>query len=581
MGADAVLVQASYAAAMANVPGDWSKIFNKQYEGLLLAHTAKMKMFGDAMEQFGEIGSSLIEKKNLEKQLREAEDQLRLNEDLLFGDAGSTTVGKLSTDNAERGVNANQQHYNNGGGSNVGMVISAQERFEDIKTQIKKISGKKFPSKKDKQKRMLLYKNFDLMKQGLIQDKASAIQYHEAGSGGLNSLINWPRMAELVDKGQLDGDLITLIKHVHDPNTNLEDYGIKVRYNEKNERIIDYFEGRLGIEYTVNNGGNMFNMMSYGVKPEVKSIKYKDLMGIIKYKATEEEANIEALFNRAGVGASETKKGTKTPVYSNWDGDVDENGNSIIGGLKSSTRRGIIAELKNVDVVNDLATRELFGTDRIYANDLKSHPGIDLLTYQMVLGKDLSQFDTNKDNELNAKERSVIGEDFLKEGDKAKIREVLTNPKNEGELVIAQNEFADYLTNLAGQHFKNNRPKKTLSAEELAAQKIIQENLKKSKTGMPWAPALPKDAFERKKYALVKSVMMNQSSIKDDDGDVWTREVDGHEFVWVNSDKSKTYRKYKMIQHVGRNSEYGNIPNDFDLNTIGTGTGTEGTSRAK
>ena len=75
MGADTALVNASYAASMANVPGDWSKIFNKQYEGLLLAHTAKWKAFGDAITKVGDLATTSIAQQKLWDQASTAMDE--------------------------------------------------------------------------------------------------------------------------------------------------------------------------------------------------------------------------------------------------------------------------------------------------------------------------------------------------------------------------------------------------------------------------------------------------------------------------------------------------------------------------
>jgi len=547
MGADATLVNAAYASAMANVPGDWSKIFNKQYEGLLLAHTAKWGAFGDAFEKIGEEGKEIAQAATERQQAWE--DKITDKIDNIWETLGvdSITPGELAVANTKQSVDENQNHYQDGGPSNVGMFIAVQERFENIKNKIQKINKKKFPSKKEKQERILLYKNFDVMKRGMINDKAAAIQFHKANIGGVNGLIDWDRMARMADNQEIDLELISLLKDVHDPNIDFEKAGITVRFNDKNEKIIDYFEGRLGIQYNMNNGGSMYNMMTYGTAQNVKSIKYKDLMKTVKYKATAEETKIGEILDGVAAEATAVKKGTKIPVNKSWT-------NKITGGLKSKTRKSIIAELKNGDVINFLATNPMLGTERVYANDIAGY--IDVLTYQDILGKDVSKFDINKDGEINRKELSAIGKDVLSNEDKTKIKEALINPKTDKELISAQNEYADYLTNIAEQHFNNNRP----------------PSPRKNKVGVPWAPRLPKDEFERKAFALVDAVNKEQKTIRDKDKDVWTKETAtkwGEEptVTYVNSDKTKRKSKIEMIQHVGQQTIYGNIPNDWDWNS--------------
>jgi len=549
MGADATLVNAAYASAMANVPGDWSKIFNKQYEGLLLAHTAKWGAFGDAFEKIGEEGKEIAQAATERQQAWE--DKITDKIDNIWETLGvdSITPGELAVANTKQSVSENQNHYQDGGPSNVGMFIAVQERFENIKNKIQAINKKKFPSKKEKQERILLYKNFDVMKRGMINDKAAAIQFHKANIDGVNSLIDWDRMARMADKQEIDVELISLLKDVHDPNIDFKRAGITVRFNDKNEKIIDYFEGRLGIQYNMNNGGGMDNMVT---TQKTRSIKYKDLMKTVKYKAAAEATKIGEILDGVAAEATAVKKGTKIPVNKSWT-------NEITGGLKSKTRKSIIAELKNGDVINFLATNPMLGTERVYANDIAGY--IDVLTYQDILGKDVSKFDINKDGEINRKELSAIGKDILSDKDRAKIKETLINPKTDKELISAQNEFADYLTNIAEQHFNNNKPPSPGG----------------SKVGVPWAPRLPEGEFEKRALALVNAVKKEQVEIRDKDKDVWTKEPgqkkivnqavgvwDGEPIVtYINSDKTKRKTKTELIQHVGQQTVYGDIPNDY------------------
>lgn len=447
MGADSVLVSAAYAAAMANVPKDWSKIFNKQYDGLVLAQQAKYKAFEDVMKKFGETISGMSKESELEQIKFAIEDQAALANVWESIGANPTTVPELATANARKAVEKHAEYYKKGGSLNIDFTNAGQTRFEDIKAELEKIRDKKFRSRKDKKNRMKLLKDLGLMKESAVNNKAAAIKFFDAGSGGENSLINWE-----LTKRTADPDLIALLKHVHLPDAKLkDDWGVKLWYDENN-LMVDYFEGRMGIEYNVNHGGNMnsWAALQGNNLPGVKSIKYEDLMGIIKYKAVEQEANIEAIIDGAGTKSAERVKGTNVPIHKEFrDG--------ITGGLETEIYRGIITELESAEVLNDLATRELFGVGRIYENDLENHPGIDNLTYEKILGKDLSEFDLNKDNELDAKERSLISETFLTKTDKKKIREILTNPTKEEELIIAQKEFAQYLTNLAEQNFNKER----------------------------------------------------------------------------------------------------------------------------
>ena len=72
MGADATLVNMAYKAAMANVPGDYSASFNKQYEGLIAGYWAQSRAIGGGLmalqKGVGEVGKSITERKTTERE---------------------------------------------------------------------------------------------------------------------------------------------------------------------------------------------------------------------------------------------------------------------------------------------------------------------------------------------------------------------------------------------------------------------------------------------------------------------------------------------------------------------------------
>ena len=70
--ADATLVAAAYRMGMANVPGDYSKIFEKQYEGLIAASKAT----SDAISSVTETVTGLV----LEEKARDEKDSETLDQ---------------------------------------------------------------------------------------------------------------------------------------------------------------------------------------------------------------------------------------------------------------------------------------------------------------------------------------------------------------------------------------------------------------------------------------------------------------------------------------------------------------------
>ena len=63
MGADATLVTAAYRMGMANVPGDYSASFNKQYEGIIAASYAKSQLFASMAKGVSDITEGIYKGK--------------------------------------------------------------------------------------------------------------------------------------------------------------------------------------------------------------------------------------------------------------------------------------------------------------------------------------------------------------------------------------------------------------------------------------------------------------------------------------------------------------------------------------
>ena len=70
MGADATLVDMAYRAAMAKRPGDWSKSFDKQYEGIIAANQALANIGTKAVDAGKDITLAYQKKEEKSKNLR-------------------------------------------------------------------------------------------------------------------------------------------------------------------------------------------------------------------------------------------------------------------------------------------------------------------------------------------------------------------------------------------------------------------------------------------------------------------------------------------------------------------------------
>tara|TARA_R100001594_G_scaffold101710_1_gene136274 strand:+ start:23 stop:508 length:486 start_codon:yes stop_codon:yes gene_type:complete len=72
--ADATLVNAAQNAAMANVPGDWSRSLNKQYEGIIASNQAVANIGSTIAAGAAELGIKGIKKKQKAKKQQAKQD---------------------------------------------------------------------------------------------------------------------------------------------------------------------------------------------------------------------------------------------------------------------------------------------------------------------------------------------------------------------------------------------------------------------------------------------------------------------------------------------------------------------------
>ena len=92
MAADSTLVQAAFNLGKSRVPGDYSSIFNKQYEGLVAFQKARYEGYGDIVK---EIGSSVTA---INKEVKERKKADAEADNLLFKDTYETIATDVSNE---------------------------------------------------------------------------------------------------------------------------------------------------------------------------------------------------------------------------------------------------------------------------------------------------------------------------------------------------------------------------------------------------------------------------------------------------------------------------------------------------
>ena len=416
MAADPTLIQAAFNLGKSKVPGDYSNIFNKQYEGLIASNKARYKAMGDVAKTVGdtvEVVSGKIE-------ARQKADMKADN--LLFNDA----YEGVATDISNASLQKSGKKFQEGSSQNKAHVDAATAKFDNLKDQLSVLSNKSFLSKADKKLQTDLRRKTEKMKKSLVDAKGNVIANTSAYlEGHVNNSLSF--------KGNPEEQV--LFAQVHDPDADLEALGISVYWDENEELNYSYTPNRLQKEYERNNPGSEGAAWS----GEVMTISSKQLTSMMRLKGVKANNDANALITKASSAANEVIGKTKNLVHT----DFNRVGASIYNDYKSLF-------LNQKTDIEDLTTREVLvgNTNRIYKSDIGSNGGIDeAIINQLGIGSDVFTAKELADGKIDA------GELAKHEDAKAAIIEKLTNPQTTSEREIAASELARYWTLHAKSEF--------------------------------------------------------------------------------------------------------------------------------
>ena len=416
MAADPTLIQAAFNLGKSKVPGDYSNIFNKQYEGLIASNKARYKAMGDVAKTVGdtvEVVSGKIE-------ARQKADMKADN--LLFNDA----YEGIATDISNASLQKSGKKFQEGSSQNKAHVDAATAKFDNLKDQLSVLSNKSFLSKDEKKLQADLRRKAEKMKKNLVEAKGNVIANTSAYlEGHVNNSLSF--------KGNPEEQV--LFAQVHDPDADLEALGISVYWDENEELNYSYTPNRLQKEYERNNPGSEGAAWS----GEVMTISSKQLTSMMRLKGVKANNDANALITKASSAANEVIGKTKNLVHT----DFNRVGASIYNDYKSLF-------LNQKTDIEDLTTREVLvgNTNRIYKSDIGSNGGIDeAIINQLGIGSDVFTAKELADGKIDASELAKH------EDAKAEIIEKLTNPQTTSEREIAASELARYWTLHAKSEF--------------------------------------------------------------------------------------------------------------------------------
>ena len=455
MAADATLVKAAFDLGKSRVPGDFSAIFNKQYEGLVEFNNQRAQGMADITKAAGGLAIDLT-KAGVEI----AQKNKEFNAE--YKSMTDDYVSALNTESADI--------YKKGSSQNQSVVDHAHGVIDDYKAQITELQAGGDPNKKTKKEIMGLYGDLEKFRGKLNEERANVLIANE---------LYETDEVDLANSYGGDPNLQAVAAIQRSPKGDQKAMGISYFRNEDNDLVMRYPTNILNFAYL--EGVRKDQMQAAGGNPdlsgvdstgldestqstaEYETITVKALNSMIKKKdhATHNAAN--GLIDEAQMASKALDKGTKKLMH----GDFSR--------IKQGTYDKYYDIFKSKEAnINYLSTNPLTigysSSKRTYKQDLAMNQDINVAVIETLgIGSDEFTAKELKDGKISPAELAKHDEA------KAAIIEKLTNPQTESDRLIAASELAKYWTQHAEAEFNYSRtpPDKVVNKEKLDYKSMI------------------------------------------------------------------------------------------------------------
>jgi len=481
MAADATLVKAAFDLGKSRVPGDFSAIFNKQYEGLIAFNNQRAQGMADITKAAGGLAIDLT-KAGVEI----AQKNKEFNAEY-----------KSMTDDYTSALNAESADiYKNGSSQNQSVVDHAHGVIDDYKAQITELQAGGDPNKKTKKEIMGLYGDLEKFRGKLNEERANVLIANE---------LYETDEVDLANSYGGDPNLQAVAAIQRSPKGDQKAMGISYFRNEDNDLVMRYPTNILNFAYL--EGVRKDQMQAAGGDPDLSAKLYQpdekiSLEEDSKYAVSGEDSPDldkstqstlpQAEYETITVKALNSMLVKKDRASNNAANGVVEEAALASKAQDKSTKKLMHGDFSRIKVqtydkfydifkskdanIQYLATNPLtigYGSSkRTYKQDLAMNQDINVAVIETLgIGSDEFTAEELKDGKISPAELAKHDEA------KAMIIEKLTNPQTESDRLIAAGELAKYWTQHAEAEFNYSRtpPDKVVNKKKIDYQSMVEE----------------------------------------------------------------------------------------------------------
>ena len=469
MAADSTLVKAAFDLGKSRVPGDFSAIFNKQYEGLIAFNNQRAQGMADITKAAGGLAIDLT-KAGVEI----AQKNKEFNAEY-----------KSMTDDYTSALNAESADiYKKGSSQNQSVVDHAHGVIDDYKAQITGLQADGNPNKKTKKKIMELYGDLEKFRGKLNEERANVLIANE---------LYETDEVDLANSYGGDPNLQAVAAIQRSPKGDQKAMGISYFRNEDNDLVMRYPTNILNFAYL--EGVRKDQMQAAGGDPDLSAKLYQP----------DEKTEQNSKYTVSGVDSPGLDKSTQSTLpQAEYETITVKALNSMIvkkDHMSNNAANGVIEEAALASKAQDKSTKKLMHGDfsrikvqtydkfydifkskdaniqylatnpltigygsskRTYKQDLAMNQDINVAVIE-TLGISSDEFTAKelKDGKISPAELAKHEEA------KGMIIEKLTNPQTESDRLVAAGELAKYWTQHAEAEFNYSRtpPDKVVNKE--------------------------------------------------------------------------------------------------------------------